>query len=94
VLDANIPDGLHKTAQLDPFWDLIIVEVNREMVGYRRISNFDESDEERVYALRGSVVPAWQRKGIRRAFYPVETTFGLMYNAAVLITKSGGISTP
>jgi mycothiol synthase len=64
VLDEDIPGALQPTAQFDPYLDAIFAQINGELIGYGRISSIEEFETERVYGLRGYLVPEWRRKGI------------------------------
>lgn len=50
----------------DPYRDILLVEVEDEIIGYSR-GYWDDLDGDRVYPLRGCLVPAWRRKGIGTA---------------------------
>lgn len=53
-------------SNVDPYQDVIMVEVDDELVGYGRTRWWQETGGERIYSTLGFVRPEWRRKGIGR----------------------------
>jgi len=51
----------------DPYRDAILVEVNGEVVGYKRVTWWSELDGTHIYEHFGFLLPQWRNKGIGRA---------------------------
>jgi mycothiol synthase len=64
VTAGDIAKAYQHLNNCDPYQDLIIAEVNREMIGYSRGWWQDESDAQRLYIHNGFLIPEWRRKGI------------------------------
>lgn len=47
--------------------DLVLIEVNGELIGYKRVSFYVELDGQRIYEHFGFLHPDWQGKGIGSA---------------------------
>ena len=67
VQDEEIPGSIPNTPRVDPFQDMMLVEIHGELVGYARIAHINETEEEREYSLRGYLLPTWRHKGIGSA---------------------------
>lgn len=51
----------------DPYQDMLFAEVDGQVIGYSRVTWWQESNGPRVYLHFGVLLPAWRRKGIGRA---------------------------
>lgn len=51
----------------DPYQDVLIAEVNREVIGYNRVFWEKLDDGTRTYSSFGFMLPSWRRRGIGRA---------------------------
>lgn len=66
IAAAELAERLNKTPRFDLLRDLIIAEMDGNEVGFGRVRWWDDSSR-RTYALTGSILPAWRRKGIGQA---------------------------
>jgi ribosomal protein S18 acetylase RimI-like enzyme len=68
-------DSVEQVAQLyahltncDPYQDMIFVEIDGEVVGYSRVTWWqEEATGDRIYFSFGFLLPEWRRQGIGRA---------------------------
>ena len=51
----------------DPYRDVVLVEAAGEIVGYKRVTWWQELDGTYIYGHFGFIVPEWRGKGIGRA---------------------------
>lgn len=51
----------------DPYQDMIFAEIDGQVVGYSRVTWWQEINGPRVYLHFGVLLPEWRRKGIGRA---------------------------
>lgn len=61
---ANTYDHL---TNCDPYQDMIFAEIDGQVIGYSRVTWWQEIDGPRIYLTFGQLLPAWRRKGIGRA---------------------------
>ncbi|HKP52561.1 MAG TPA: GNAT family N-acetyltransferase [Chloroflexia bacterium] len=63
----NLASNYANLKNCDPYRDVVMVEVNGELVGYKRVSWRQELDGTYIYDHFGFIVPEWRGKGIGRA---------------------------
>ena len=51
----------------DPYQDMLFVEVDGRVIGYSRVTWWQEENGPRVYLSFGFLLPEWRRRGIGRA---------------------------
>lgn len=51
----------------DPYQDMLFAEINDQVIGYSRVTWWQETNGPRVYFHFGVILPEWRRKGIGRA---------------------------
>jgi len=63
----NIRSNYANLKNCNPYRDAVMVEANGEMIGYKRVSWWQELDGTYIYNHFGNLVPEWRGKGIGRA---------------------------
>jgi mycothiol synthase len=63
----NMASNYANLKNCDPYRDAVLVEVNGELVGYKRVSWWQELDGPYIYGHFGFITPEWRAKGIGRA---------------------------
>lgn len=51
----------------DPYHDMVMAEVERQMIGYNRVFWEQQEDGTRLYVVFGFLIPEWRRRGIGSA---------------------------
>jgi mycothiol synthase len=64
TLDDLLPVYRNPSESFDPARDVVLAELEGQVVGTARIEWTDTTDGAREYRSRGSVDPAWRRRGI------------------------------
>ncbi len=80
LIASNLADGVEEINSVedmasrysnlkncDPYKDVVVVEVNGQVVGYKRVTWWEELDGTRIYGHFGFLLPEWRGKGIGRA---------------------------
>lgn len=63
----NMTNAYSNLKNCDPYKDVVVVEVNGQVVGYKRVTWWEELDGTRIYGHFGFLLPEWRGKGIGRA---------------------------
>ena len=63
----NMRSNYANLKNCDPYRDMVMVEANGELVGYKRVTWFQELDGTYIYQHFGFLVPKWRGKGIGTA---------------------------
>src|SRR5688500_14049409 len=53
----------------DPYQDMVMVEMNGKLIGYKRVMWWSELDGTHIYGHFGMLVPEWRGKGIGTALF-------------------------
>ena len=53
----------------DPYHDVVMVEMNGKLIGYKRVLWWSELDGTHIYCHFGFIVPEWRGKGIGTALF-------------------------
>ncbi len=53
----------------DPYQDMVMVEMNGKLIGYKRVMWWSELDGTHIYGHFGNLVPEWRGKGIGTALF-------------------------
>src|SRR3954454_3323510 len=65
----NMKQAYANLKNCDPNKDIVIIEVNGEVVGYKRVTWWEELDGTRIYGHFGFLKPEWRGKGIGHALF-------------------------
>ena len=68
----TVPDMEKAYANLrnsDPVKDMVVIEVDGKLVGYKRVEWWEELDGTHIYAHFGFLAPEWRGKGIGTALF-------------------------
>ncbi|HUP27994.1 MAG TPA: GNAT family N-acetyltransferase [Chloroflexia bacterium] len=65
----SIASAYSNLKNCDPYQDMVMVEMNGKLIGYKRVNWWAELDGTHIYGHFGFLVPEWRGKGIGTALF-------------------------